>query len=59
MSFGTWQFLALSRHSVNILESLKCELIQFFFLKGSKDQVCRRMKGVTEGATEMGAEREN
>lgn len=46
-SFGTEPFLALSRHSINILESLKCKLIQIgFFLKGSEDQVLRRMNGV-------------
>ena len=37
---GTQLFLALGRHFINILESLKCKLIQiFFFLKGSVDQV--------------------
>lgn len=46
-SFGTEPFLALRRHSINILESLKCKLIQIgFFLKGSEDQVLRRMNGV-------------
>lgn len=48
VSFGTQLFLALGRHFINILESLKCKLIQivFFFLKGSVDQVLWRINGV-------------